>query len=116
MKIAVILAASILSFASAAAQAAVPKIEESITVHYADLDLDRMPGVVALYLRIKGAAHSLCKPELSERLASRKTYRNCMDNAVTTAVARINRPALSNYTARRLGKPLADSSDRVATR
>ena|ERR1700754_1153892 len=116
MKIVTLVAASLVSLAAAHAQATAPLDVQSITVQYADLDLDHKAGITALYQRIQNAAHRLCKPNAGEMLVSKRTYLTCLDQAVSTAVARIDRPALSDYVALRTGKPVVGGSTRVAVR
>lgn len=116
MKIALVLAASVLSFSALDARATTPVEAPSITVNFADLNLDRQPGIVVLYQRIKDAAHSLCKPASSEILVSKRTYMTCRNQAITAAVSSINRQMLSDYVAQQTGLPVAGTSERVAGR
>jgi hypothetical protein len=53
MKLATVIATSILSFAALHAQAAAPADTHSISVQYADLNLDSKAGIVTLYRRIR---------------------------------------------------------------
>jgi UrcA family protein len=66
-------------------------------VRFADLDLSKMAGATALYGRLQRAARTVCDPLESRDLAFATKYRACMDQAVSSAVARINRPLLSAY-------------------
>jgi UrcA family protein len=116
MKIAAFLATSILSLTALDAQAAAPTDVYSVTVKFADLNLDSKAGIVTLYHRIKGAAQRVCREQASERLVSKHTYAVCIDLAASTAVARINRPMLSDYLAQQSGKRVADAPPRVAVR
>jgi UrcA family protein len=117
MKIAITLAASFLSLCALAARADVP-VEEfhSVTVQFADLDLDRKPGIEKLYFRIKSAAKRVCDTQANERLVPRQSYDACVERAVSTAVARINRPLLTDYVAQRGGKPPKEAPAQVAVR
>jgi UrcA family protein len=117
MKIAIALAASILSTCTLAVQAATPTEGlHAVTVQFADLDLDRKPGIAKLYFRIKSAAQRVCDSQANERLAPRQSYDVCVERAVSTAVARINRPMLSDYLAQRGGKLPKDAPAQVAGR
>ena len=117
MKIAIALAASVLSLSTLAAQAAAPTDEPySITVQFADLDLDRKAGIAKLYFRIKAAAQRVCDQQANERLVAKQTYAVCVERAVSAAVARINRPMLSDYVAQRGGKPQKEAPAQVAVR
>jgi UrcA family protein len=117
MKIATALAASVLSLCTFAAQADAPTEENhSVTVQFADLDLDRQPGIAKLYFRIKSAAKRVCDSQANERLATRQTYDVCVERAVSAAVARINRPLLTSYVVQRSGKPPKQAPAHVAVR
>jgi UrcA family protein len=117
MKIALALAASILSLTTLDAQAAAPSDDGySITVQFADLDLDRKAGIAKLYFRIKTAAQRVCDSQANERLAVKHTYAICVERAVSTAVARVNRPQLSEYVAQRAAKPTKSLPSSLAAR
>jgi len=116
MKITTVLAASILSLSALDAQAAAPTDVYSVTVQFADLNLDSKAGIVTLYQRIKGAARRVCGDQANERLVAKHTYAVCLDLAVSTAVARIDRPTLSDYVAQRSGKRVVGTPARVAVR
>lgn len=117
MKLATVLAASILSIATLDARAAAPSIETfSVTVQFADLDLDREAGIAKLYTRIKGAARHVCYQQAEEQPEATQSYPACVKRAVATAVAHINRPLLTDYIARLGGKPAKTASERVAAR
>jgi UrcA family protein len=117
MKIAIVLATSALSLCQLAAQAATPTEEpHTVTVQFADLNLDRKPGIAKLYLRIKNAAKRVCDQQANTRLAARQAYDVCVERAVSIAVARINRPMLSDYVVQRGGKLPKEASAHVAVR
>jgi UrcA family protein len=117
MKIAIALAASVLSFCALAARADAPTEElHSVTVQFADLDLDRKPGIAKLYFRIKTAAKRVCDQQANERLATRQSFDVCVERAISSAVARINRPMLSDYVVQSGGKPAKEAPTQVAVR
>lgn len=116
MKLATVIAASILSFAALHAQAAAPADTHSISVQYADLNLDSKAGIVTLYRRIKGAAERVCDEQARERLAAKRSYAVCVELATSAAAARINRPMLTEYVAQRSGKRVTSEPTRVAGR
>ena len=117
MKLATALVASILSLITLDARAAAPTDDAySVTVQFSDLDLDRQAGIAKLYLRIKAAARRVCDQQANERLVAKQTYDVCMKRAVATAVARIDRPMLSDYFARLGGKPAPTAPASVAAR
>jgi len=94
MKIFAPLAATlILTCVSAIATAQDPA--PSLTVQYADLDLNKSQGVDTLLKRIKGAAQKLCV-QLDGRSVREKTaYSSCVDLATSSAVARVDRPTVT---------------------
>jgi len=69
----------------------------SAIVHFADLDLSHSQGVAVLYRRLKGAAESVCAPEIGRDLRSQTRYKICWQSALGTAVARVDRPTLAAY-------------------
>jgi UrcA family protein len=87
-------------FATAASAAEV----HSLSVRYADLDLDRPADVARLYQRIRVAADNVCGPRvLSGSNLPLPDYQRCFADAVAQAVVRVDRPALSAYHQQRLG-------------
>ena len=116
MKLATVIATTILSIAALNAQAAAQADAHSVTVQYADLNLDSKAGIVTLYRRIKGAAERVCDEQARERLAAKRSYAVCVELATSAATARINRPLLTEYVAQRSGKRAAGESTRVAVR
>jgi len=63
-------------------------------VRYSDLDVSSTTGAKTLYLRIRYAAETLCESAASW---GRKEGQACVNKAVTDAVARVNAPALTQY-------------------
>ena len=117
MKFAIALATSMLSFTTLDARAATPADDAySITVQFADLDLTRQAGVAKLYDRLKGAARQVCQQQASDQLEGKQSYPTCVKRALSTAVARIDRPALSDYFTQAGGKPAAAAPASVAAR
>ena len=69
----------------------------SMVVNFADLDLSRSEGAAVLYQRLKGAADIVCAP-LDDRDPERHLgFRACVQQAISTAVAKVDRPALTAY-------------------
>ena len=79
------------------AYAAPPENVPSIVVHFADLDLSRSEGARVLYQRLKGAAETVCAPLDDRDLARRMSFKACVQNAISTAVAKVNQPTLTAY-------------------
>jgi UrcA family protein len=71
--------------------AAPPQNVPSVVVHFADLDLSRSEGATVLYQRLKGAAETVCAPIDDRR------FKPCVQNAISTAVAKVDKPALTAY-------------------
>lgn len=117
MKLATALVASILSFTTLDARAAAPADDAySITVPFADLDLNREADIAELYLRIKGAARRVCAQQANDQLLADQNQAGCVKRAVSAAVARIDRPLLSDYSAQFGGKPAKTAPASVAAR
>ncbi len=74
--------------------AASPK---KVLVHYADLDLVRSPGVVALYRRLQGAAETVCTPLNGPDVGHALMFRHCVADAMSRAVTEVDQPALGAY-------------------
>ncbi len=101
-----ILAASLLALGCAAIDSkahAADAHEPSKTVTYGDLNLDTEQGAKVLYARLRRAAEDVCLPLEGRDLARRSNWQRCFDNAVTSAVAQVNKTtvtALHNQTVR----------------
>jgi UrcA family protein len=80
-----------------AAHAAPPQDVPSIVVHFGDLDLARSEGVTVLYQRLRSAAETLCAPLDDRGVARHMSFKACVQSAMSTAVARVDRPALTAY-------------------
>ena len=116
MKLATALVASILSLTTLAARGAGPTDDAySVTVKFADLDLNRQAGIARLYVRIKGAARRVCNQQASDQEVN-QTYPVCVKRAVSTAVARVDRPMLTDYAAQLAGNPPKTEPVSVAAR
>jgi UrcA family protein len=68
-----------------------------VDVHFADLDLSRVDGAAVLYQRLQSAAESVCMDFRTRDLLSNANARSCIAQAVSTAVAQVNRPVLNAY-------------------
>jgi UrcA family protein len=86
------------------AQAADEWEAKSRMVQLADLDLTKPEGVDALFKRLKGAAQEVCRPLLGEQLRPKQSYQVCIGFALSNAVARIDRPVLTDYVLNRAKK------------
>jgi len=66
-------------------------------VQFSDLDLSRIEGTTTLYGRLRYAARTVCDPILTQRPGLFQDYRECVNKAIADAVAKINRPLLTQY-------------------
>ena len=82
------------------ARADTTSVPRSETVQFADIDTTNVHGAAVLYQRIKSAAKGVCRDlEPGRSLALMKPYANCVHDALSNAVAHINRPAVTAYAA-----------------
>jgi len=89
-------------FAEATSAAELP---QSVTVRYSDLNLDRPTDVGRLYSRIRGAAESVCgEPDPAYDFWVNPAWQRCVNDAIGRAVLQVDRPALSAYYQRQLGR------------
>ncbi len=93
MKLATALVTSILSLMTLDARGAAPTDDAyTVTVPFADLDLRRQDGIAELYGRIHGAARRVCAQQADEQRVEDQHFAGCVKRAVSTAVARLDRP------------------------
>jgi UrcA family protein len=86
----------------------------SVTVHFEDLDLTNVQGAAMLYGRIKNAARNVCRPlEPGPSLELLRPYAACMNQALTHAVAYVNRPTVTAYAAAQADAPFATRIARI---
>jgi UrcA family protein len=97
MAAAIVLASS--SWLEVAHSAAVsPDQTQSITVKFADLDLNQSEDAGVLYHRIERAAELACGDrERTGSLFASRGWQNCVKLAIEHAVAQLDRPALNAY-------------------
>ena len=79
------------------AYAAPPENVPSIVVHFTDLDLSRSEAAAVLYERLDGAAEAVCAPLDDRALGRHMSFKACVQAAISAAVAKIDRPALTAY-------------------
>lgn len=79
------------------AHAAPPWDVPSVVVRFADLDLSRSEGASVLYQRLKRAAETICAPLDDRELARHMRFTACLQSAISTAVVKVNKPALTAY-------------------
>jgi UrcA family protein len=72
--------------------------QQSMVVHYADLNLAGPEGAAKLYRRIRTAAALVCGPRASPgSLWESASYRKCFNTAVEHGVAQVHQPALTAW-------------------
>jgi UrcA family protein len=87
-----------------AAATSAAELQESVTVRFSDLNLDRPADVARLYHRIRVTAQGICgERDLVLSSWPNPAWERCVNDAVTQAVSRVDRPALSAYHQRQLG-------------
>jgi UrcA family protein len=71
----------------------------SVTVHFEDLNINNARGAARLYRRIEFAAQDVCGGNLASQrlLVLSSRYATCVRDAIAGAVARVNRPAVTEY-------------------
>jgi UrcA family protein len=72
-------------------QAAEPQEGLKETVAYGDLNLDSEQGAKVLYSRLRRAAQHVCAPLEGRDLTQRQLWESCYDNALASAVVRVNK-------------------------
>jgi UrcA family protein len=111
---AIILSSSVLSVAKASTPSDVP----TATVKFGDLDMNHPAGKEELYRRLSRAARAVCSPlegVSGSRAMVIPQYNACIDQALSGAVAQINRPEFTDYVATRTHKSIS-ADTRLAAR
>jgi len=76
----------------------------SITVKFADLNLQTPAGVEALYKRIHSAATQVCDSGVQRNLLILASDRKCVATAETQAIEKVHNAALSAFYQRKVGR------------
>jgi UrcA family protein len=69
----------------------------SVVVHFTDLDLTHRDGVAVLYRRLKSAAETVCAAQNGRDLGSQTRFKVCWQGALSTAVTKVDQPALTAH-------------------
>jgi UrcA family protein len=85
-------------------------------VGFKDLNLNSPEGVAVLYGRIKSAATEVCGKRDRLDLSQLHAVQICIDEAVSRAVAQVNRPMLTSLYEARTGKPVKQTATLAQTR
>ena len=75
-----------------------------VVLNYNDLDLTRVEGAAAMYSRLHAAAEHVCASLPRKVPAQIRHFNTCITFAVSDAVTRLNRPALTAYYRTTLGR------------
>lgn len=70
-------------------------IVRQVTVHYGDLNANSSQGAEKLYARLKSASKTACGGDQGRRLALRKDFNACREDALSNAVSDINSRTLT---------------------
>lgn len=82
-------------------------------VYFGDLDVTKAPGAAAIYRRLDGAAHHVCRDlDLDRSRFFMLAHARCIKKALSAAVAAIDEPALTAYAVARGTVP--DAQVRIA--
>jgi UrcA family protein len=104
-----IISASVLSLLAlnAASAADIGAAPRSVTVRFADLNLNKVDGAATLYNRLQRAARRVCSPlRGTVALRDRRRYAECVDAALSNAIAMVDHPVVTEYFATRTGDKL----------
>jgi UrcA family protein len=69
----------------------------TVTVSYADLNLDRPEGAATLYRRIRAGASYVCRSLESRDVDRELQWERCIHEATAKAVAKVDQPVLTAY-------------------
>jgi UrcA family protein len=87
----------------------------SLTVQFADLDLNNAEGAALLFGRMRGAAKKVCGIA-GTSLREKYEHAACIELALSNAIARVDRPMLTEYLARNSSSNKAAVPTQVASR
>lgn len=92
------------------------RVQRSIPVSFADLNLTRSAGLDTLYRRLERATELVCGPrEDGRNLALHRDQQQCRSHAMDAAVAEIGHLGLDDMHLARTGRPV-DRGDALAER
>jgi len=86
-----------LGLISQLAHADAPRDVHLFNVHFADLDLTRNEGAAVLYQRLADAAKTVCTSLDGRDVASQMRFKSCVDTAIGSAIAKVDRPVLTAH-------------------
>jgi len=87
----------------------------SVVVRFADLDTVNTQGAAALYRRLMGAAENVCQDlDPGMVLARKAVYAKCIGTALSNAIVKVDRPAVTAYAAAH-GVQTGESTIKIAS-
>jgi UrcA family protein len=92
----VAVAAALIGSAALGANAGTVNDVPTVTVKYADLNLDTQVGAVTLYKRIRFAAKQVCGDADTRRIDLYAQTKACMDRAIVSSVRAVGSPKLAS--------------------
>ena len=101
VSILIVLAGAVGGTAQAGAE---PKYDSAV-VSFGDLNLDSPQGTKMLYSRLRNGAEDACSSFEGRDLFFRRLWQSCFDQAVTAAVAQVNRPSLTTLHNQAVNRP-----------
>jgi UrcA family protein len=80
------------------AHAGIPPDEApTVTVRFADLDLDHTPGAATMYRRLQHAVKQVCSPLQGRDLGKKERFDRCTVESMEASIAKVNRAVLTEY-------------------
>jgi UrcA family protein len=95
ISLAVALAASTLAMTPSFAVAADAAAPREITVRYDELNMSSASGASVLYARLRSASRSVCDVMDGRELRQHAAYNACYQQALSNAVAKVNRTSVT---------------------
>jgi UrcA family protein len=89
------LAVAALAMTPSFAAAADARAPHEVTVYYDELNMSTERGATALYSRLRAASREVCAPLEGRDLRQRAAFNACYSQALSNAVARVNRTAVT---------------------
>jgi UrcA family protein len=114
VKTLIAIASIALTLASSTAAHAADEVAPTLTVNFADLNLNKPQGAAILFARIRMAARTVCEELRAAGAKESARYKACVQVAISNAVTHVDRPELTEYIAGLSGKT-AKAPERLAS-
>jgi UrcA family protein len=95
VSLSIALAASAIVFAPSFATAGDATAPREVTVHYDELNMASASGAAALYAKLRSASRQVCEPLAGRELYQRAAFNACYEQALSNAVAKVNRTGVT---------------------